>query len=255
MATAKDSPSVRAARAVMLLAVLAVIATGCPQSRTGARCTTRYGQDDTFVLICERGRWTRGPSKAAVAQLVLVTLQQRNTPTRPDPTLEQLAVASQTPDAGYLRSLFGEGWSDPDRNGCDTRADVLIATSQQPVARNAGCTVRSGWWVSGYDGYSTPDPSELDIDHVVALGEAWRSGASTWTPERRAAFYQDTSNLLAVTAATNRSKGDRDPASWQPPNRANWCTFTRIYIAPKVKWQLSVDPAEHTALQNMRTGC
>ena len=94
----------------------------------------------------------QGPQQSRRRSTRALTPQQRNTPTRPDPTLEQLAVASQTPDAGYLRSLFGEGWSDPDRNGCDTRADVLIATSEQPVTRDAGCTVRCGWWVSGYDG-------------------------------------------------------------------------------------------------------
>jgi len=255
MRNVKGAPSLRTAKAVTLVVLLAVIATSCPQSRSGSRCTTRFGQDATYVLICERGRWTRGPSKATVAQLMLVTLQQRNAPARPDPTLDQLVVTPETPDAGYLRTLFGNGWSDPDRNGCDTRADVLIATSQQSTTRSASCTVQAGWWVSGYDGYSTPDPSELDIDHVVALGEAWRSGANTWTSERRAAYYQDTSNLLAVTAATNRSKGDRDPASWQPPNRAYWCTFTAIYISTKAKWQLAVDPAEHAALLNMRTGC
>nr|WP_291837480.1 HNH endonuclease family protein [Candidatus Microthrix sp.] len=85
-----------------------------------------------------------------------------------------------------------------------------------------------GGWLSEYEGYSTPDESELDIDHLVPLAEAWRSGASRWDPARRAAFANDLDapqTLIAVTAATNRSKSDSDPSDWQPPNTSYWCTY------------------------------
>jgi len=133
---------------------------------------------------------------------------------------------------------------------------VLATSSSVAVTRGPnGCTVLSGWWVSLYDNYSTPDPGELHIDHVVALAEAWRSGAWSWTSEQRRLYYDNQANLLAVTASTNLSKSDRGPESWQPPNRAGWCEYTRIYIRTKATWSLSVDPAEYQALSNMRAGC
>lgn len=122
---------------------------------------------------------------------------------------------------GYECELFGDGWIDADGDGCDTRREVLIAESTSPAQVDPfGCEVIAGDWVSAYDGYSTDDPTELEIDHVVALSEAWRSGAAAWPEDRRLAFANDLDSpaaLVAVTAATNRSKGDRDPASWQPP--------------------------------------
>lgn len=99
-------------------------------------------------------------------------------------------------------------------------------TNSSPANRSTLPGLPDGGWLSAYDGYTTSDPSELDIDHVVPLGEAWRSGASRWDPARRAAFANDLDApqaLIAVTAATNRSKSDSDPAIWQPPNTNHWC--------------------------------
>src|SRR5690606_33368769 len=135
---------------------------------------------------------------------------------------------------------------DADRDGCDTRAEVLRAESRRPTDTASGCRVTKGWWLSVYDGYTTDDPGELEIDHLVALHEAWMSGASRWGPERRAAFANDLGHpgaLLAVTAATNRSKGSRDPAVWQPPNRDAWCDYAVDWIEVKVRWGLSADDA------------
>jgi hypothetical protein len=135
---------------------------------------------------------------------------------------------------------------------------VLIAESRRPVVLGTGCRVGSGEWLSIYDGYVTTDPTELEIDHVVALAEAWESGASGWDPARRRAFANDLEEpgaLVAVTAAMNRSKGDRDPAEWQPPRRAAWCEFAGSWLRVKVKWDLSADPAEVRALRNMLQGC
>lgn len=175
-----------------------------------------------------------------------------------DELLGRVEVAPESAGAGYERDLFG-GWRDLDGDGCDTRDEVLQAESAAPVTLAPdGCGVVSGQYLSIYDGYSTPDPSELEVDHLVALSEAWRSGASVWSPERRAAFANDLGHpgaLVAVTAAMNRSKSDRDPASWQPPNRGAWCAFTADWVTVKARWQLTMDTAEARAVRNMLAGC
>lgn len=166
--------------------------------------------------------------------------------------IDQLAVAPEGSGAGYDRALF-QHWIDADHDGCDTRCEVLEAERRNDLPGLPG-----GGWLSIYDGYSTDDSSELDIDHVVALGEAWRSGADTWDANRRRGFANDLDEpdaLIAVTASTNRSKSDRDPASWQPPNRGAWCQFGVGWVKVKIKWQLTADESEVKALRNMLAGC
>lgn len=165
--------------------------------------------------------------------------------------LASLTIAPEPPREGYDRDLF-KHWIDADGDGCDTRCEVL---ERQRVTTLPG--LRAGGWLSIYDGYSTDDPSEFDVDHVVALGEAWDSGASSWNAERREAFTNDldSGQLVAVTAATNRSKSDRDPSDWQPPNRDAWCDWGAAWIGVKVKWELTADQAEVDALTNIMRGC
>jgi hypothetical protein len=166
--------------------------------------------------------------------------------------VDLLVVAPEGGDAGYDRELF-DYWIDADSDGCDTRCEVLEAERRTDLAGLPG-----GGWLSTYDGYTTADSSELEVDHVVALAEAWRSGASAWERARRAAFANDLDDpgaLIAVTASANRSKGDRDPASWQPPNRGAWCEFATAWATTKARWGLSADQAEVGALKNMLAGC
>ncbi len=165
--------------------------------------------------------------------------------------LDRLVVEAEGPRPGYDRGLFVH-WVDDDGDGCDTRCEVLADERRTDLP---GLTVG---WLSIYDGYSTDNSSEFDVDHVVALAEAWDSGAWAWDASRRRAFANDLGDpraLIAVTAATNRSKSDRDPAEWQPPNRSAWCEFADAWIATKVRWGLTVDPAERNALANMLAGC
>ena len=167
-----------------------------------------------------------------------------------DELLADLVVEGASSSSSYDRDLFDTG-------SCAVRATVLVAESTRPAQRD-GCTVTGGEWLSAYDGYRTDDPSELEVDHLVALHEAWVSGADGWSPERRAAFAQDLGHpgaLVAVTAAMNRSKGDKDPAIWQPPNRAVWCLYASDWVTVKRRWALSVDDAELRALRNMLAGC
>ena len=172
-------------------------------------------------------------------------------PTPTPSAVADLIVAPEGRRAGYDRSLFDEG-VDADGDGCHTRCEVLERQRRADLPGLAG-----GGWLSSYDGYTTDDAGELEVDHVVALAEAWDSGASTWTAELRAAFANDldTPELLAVTAATNRSKGDRDPAEWQPPSRASWCDFGAAWVAVKVHWGLTADRAEVDALTNLLRDC
>jgi hypothetical protein len=174
---------------------------------------------------------------------------------RPSPDSGQMAglVIAPESDGGiaYDRGLF-EHWVDADGDGCDTRCEVLEEEQRDDLPG-----LRSGW-ISLYDGYTTDDASELEVDHVVALSEAWRSGAHAWDPARRRSFANDLDEpdaLIAVTAATNRSKGDGDPARWQPSNRDGWCRWTQAWVRVKVKWALTADEPEVAALRNVLALC
>ena len=129
----------------------------------------------------------------------------------------QLTVAEDK-TTGYNRSAF-KHWIDTDKDGCDTRAEVLIEEAIVKPKIGLKCKLTGGKWVSAYDGKTITNPSQLDVDHMVPLAEAWRSGAWKWTAEQREAFANDLDNseaLIAVTLSTNRSKGDKDPSSWMP---------------------------------------
>lgn len=165
-------------------------------------------------------------------------------------------IARERP-AGYSRSLFRH-WTDDDGNGCSAREDVLIAESLTPAQVDAyGCKVIAGDWYSSYDGLTHTDPADLDIDHVVALKEAWDSGAHSWTAARRRAFANDLSDarsLIAVTASVNRSKGDKDPSNWMPPNRGDWCRYIADWVAVKARWGLTMDESEHGRISRLARG-
>jgi len=157
---------------------------------------------------------------------------------------------------GYDRSLFAEGVDD-DGNGCDTRVEVLIRdTLDLPQIDPFGCHVLAGRWLSVYDDVTTTDPTLLDIDHVVALKEAWDSGAWRWGDQRRDDFANDlldVRTLRAVTRVANQSKGDADPSNWLPPNEAFVCQYLADWIAIKVRWGLSMDQSEAGRIRNVLT--
>jgi hypothetical protein len=158
---------------------------------------------------------------------------------------------------GYDRDLFAD-WYDADRNGCNTRKEVLIAESLEPVQIGARCAITGGRWFSIYDNVETTDSSTFDIDHMVPLSEAWDSGAWNWNADQRKHFANDLDQpffLIAVTASSNRSKSDRDPAEWMPPNAGYHCEYVRIWIEIKRAWDLSVDQAEHNYLAQKLASC
>ncbi|QAS54743.1 HNH endonuclease family protein [Halobacillus litoralis] len=166
--------------------------------------------------------------------------------------LDTLTVIPEDSMSGYSREKFPH-W-DYKGNGCDTRQLVL----QRDADYYSGdCPVTSGKWYSYYDGVTVYDPSDLDIDHVVPLAEAWRSGANDWSTQKREYFANDLNGpqLIAVTYSTNRSKGDQDPSTWQPPRYSSHCGYAKWWINTKYSWDLSLQSSEKSALQSMLNTC
>lgn len=156
---------------------------------------------------------------------------------------------------GYERSLF-KHWIDADGNGCDTRKEVLIAEAISKPTLGIRCSLKGGSWVSLYDGKSITDSSALDIDHLVPLAEAWRSGAWAWTAEQRTAFANDLSEpraLIAVTAATNRAKGDSDLKDWIP--QQNRCDYIEAWVTVKLRYALTFDAGEVSVIKGFFSEC
>jgi hypothetical protein len=144
--------------------------------------------------------------------------------------------------------LFG-GWQRNDGNCRNTRAIVLQTESVEPVT--GACSIEDGKWFDPYTGDTITRPRDLDIDHIVPLKEAWRSGAWRWTKEERATFANDTMVLLAVGKHVNRSKGDKDPGEWLPPRESFHRDYARLWAAIKLRHNLSADPRERQILSEL----
>ncbi len=156
--------------------------------------------------------------------------------------------------AGYVRALF-EHWRDIDGDGCDAREQVLKRDSVTlPQVDPYKCKVIAGDWVSPYDGARWSDPTDIDIDHVVALKEAWDSGAWGWSAATRKAYANDTTDrrtLSAVTDNVNQQKSDKDPSNWVPPMKSYVCTYLGNWISVKARWNLSMDQSEWGRIKNL----
>jgi hypothetical protein len=155
--------------------------------------------------------------------------------------------------AGYSRELFPH-WSTVSGT-CNTRETVLRRDGSA-VAVDSACRATSGSWFSEYDALTLTRASDVDIDHVVPLAEAWRSGASAWTTSRRQSFANDLADpqLIAVSDTSNQTKSDQDPEAWAP--RATYrCTYSKMWIRSKYVWALRLQPGEKSALQAMLSGC
>jgi hypothetical protein len=202
----------------------------------------------------------RGVAAAALAVLPLTV----STPVHAAETLPlsdavaSLPVATESRD-GYSRTKFRH-WNagDDPADGCNTRAEVLIHEAVTPPTVGPGCRLTGGTWWSYYDATVVTSASGLDIDHMVPLAEAWDSGASDWTPHRREAYANDQGaepSLVAVTARSNRSKADQDPAQWMPPAADVHCRYVGEWVGTKLRWGLAVDDAELAALEGETSDC
>ena len=173
------------------------------------------------------------------------------------PTMASADQLLVEPDfqSGYSRTLFNH-WIDEDIDGCDTRAEVLIAEAVVKPKVGKKCVLTGGKWLSAYDGKSITKASDLEIDHVVPLAEAWRSGAWRWTEDQRQIFANDLADsrsLIAVSTSQKRLKGDKDVALWLPTRGV--CAYITNWIAVKFRYSMSVDGAEASTLNKYLASC
>ncbi|MDG9719122.1 HNH endonuclease family protein [Streptomyces sp. DH24] len=214
----------RGGRAVVAVVTVFAVA-GCTDGTTGAS-----GPQDT----AGRG----GPALAAA---------------------ESLTVKGRALRTGYDRDRFGSPWADTDSNDCGTRDDILRRDLEDVRFGDGRCKVTAGTLdpdpYTGRDVTFARGRSQVDVDHIVALSDAWQKGARGWDDGKRIAFANDPLNLLAVDAGTNRSKGDGDTASWLPPNKAYRCTYVAAQVAVKKKYGLWVTAAEKAAMKRVLSRC
>jgi Protein of unknown function (DUF1524) len=176
--------------------------------------------------------------------------------------LETLLVKGRAPKTGYDRSSWGD-WVDPDGNGCDTRNDILKRdlTSITYKYANEKCTVMTGILIDPYSGTridflrGVRTSSEIQIDHVVAVSDAWQKGAFKWADTTKVAFYNDPLNLLAVQGKLNSQKGDGDAATWLPPLKSYRCAYVARQIAVKAKYSIWITAAEKAAMKTILAKC
>ncbi|MEU2228001.1 HNH endonuclease family protein [Streptomyces sp. NPDC018347] len=213
----------------------------------------------------------RGGAVTAVALLAVVTgctAEQTDGAAGPERTggggaalaaADSLTVKGRAPKTGYSRERFGTAWADTDSNSCDTRDDILKRDLKNVRFTGGTCKVSSG--LLDPDPYSGKEisyrrgRSQVDIDHVVALSDAWQKGAKYWDPGKRIALANDPLNLIAVDASTNRGKGDGDAATWLPPDKAYRCPYVAAQVAVKKKYGLWVTTAERSAMKKVLAGC
>jgi len=184
--------------------------------------------------------------------------QQANTSTSSDAQagLEKLVVQGRAPKTGYARSQFGDGWATV--NGCSTR-DIILHRDFLNVELEGECKVISGTLHDPYTAkviiFSKDDASKVQIDHVVALSDAWQKGAQNLTSEQRVQLANDPLELLAVDGQANQQKSDGDAATWLPSNKSFRCEYVARQIAVKIKYLLWVTQAEKDAIASVLQGC
>ncbi|KPI01829.1 protein of unknown function DUF1524 RloF [Actinobacteria bacterium OK074] len=215
----------RARGGVAVAAVVLVAVSGCKAADTGAS-----GPEETSGA--------KGSALAAV---------------------DSLTVKGRAPKTGYSRERFGSAWADTDSNSCDTRDDILKRDLKNVTFTDGDCKVASGELepdrYSGKDVTYKRGSSLVDIDHLVALSDAWQKGAKYWDAGKRIALANDPLNLWAVGASANRSKGDGDTATWVPPAKSIRCAYVAAQVAVKKKYDLWVTAAEKAAMQKVLTAC
>lgn len=172
--------------------------------------------------------------------------------------LGMLTVSAEAGSSTYDRTYFRH-WVDADGDCQNARAEVLVAETKAAVTftTSSRCTVATGRWYSYYDGLTWTAASDVDIDHMVALKEAWESGARSWTASDRQRYANDLglgASLVAVTDNVNASKGDRDPAEWLPPRSAARCSYVLQWMQVKYRWRLTVNSAEKSRLTSLLSG-
>lgn len=185
---------------------------------------------------------------------------EAGSPSEASDALGRLEVEPADSMAGYSRDEFphwsdaGEfGWEAPNAS-CDAR-DASLIRDGEAVEVGDGCDIEAGEWVDPYAGETITDSSSVDIDHIVPLANAWRSGATEWDEPMREEFANAPINLLSTDAGENRSKGDRGPEAWRPPDEGAWCDYSVRWVSVKSTYELSVNEQERAALEEMLATC
>jgi hypothetical protein len=217
-----------------------------------------------FHIPCRRFAWTL-PFALAVGLLGFSPSTVASATETPSiqSALAQIPVKGRAPKTGYTRAQFGQTWADVDRNGCDTRNDILTRdlTSIVYRERTHECVVLSGVLRDPYSGTiinfvrGNITSMEVQIDHVVALSNAWQTGAFKLSFEQRTAFANDRLNLLAVQGRLNSQKGDGDAATWLPPLKSYRCAYVARQTAVKFKYGLWMTKAEKDAITKILSAC
>jgi hypothetical protein len=198
-----------------------------------------------------------------VGAIVVPTPPSTAADTKAAVVLETLLVKGRAPKTGYTRAQFGPSWSDVDRNGCDTRNDILTRDLTQIIYREGtrDCIVLSGVLIDPFSGEviaftrGVATSSEVQIDHSVALSDAWQKGAQQLSADKRKAFANDPLNLMAVKGRLNSQKGAGDAATWLPPLKSYRCAYVARQIAVKAKYSLWVTLAEKNAMASILSKC
>ena len=206
----------------------------------------------------------RKQSLWAVALICVLNISTAEAATSAAETLlDSLVVKGRAPNTGYTRAQFGQTWADVNRNGCDTRNDILKRDLTNVIFRTGtrDCVVESGTLIDPYSGMTinfvkgNKTSMDVQIDHVVALSNAWQTGAFKLTLAKRTEFANDPDNLLAVQGRLNSQKGDGDAATWLPPLKSYRCTYISKQIAVKAKYGLWVTSPEKAAMKTILGKC
>ena len=177
--------------------------------------------------------------------------------------LESIPVKGRAPKTGYTRDEFGPAWADTDHNGCDTRNDILARdlTGETFKPGTNNCVVATGTLADKYTGTTInfvrgqDTSSDIQIDHIVPLSDAWQKGAQQLSADQRKELANDPLNLMAADGPTNSAKGDKDAATWLPPNKAFRCEYVERQTSVKTKYSLWVTQAEHDAIAGILNNC
>jgi len=224
-----------------------------PTAQPSPTATERSLQEQAAIL----------PAPVLAAEVDVQSAASTAAPQTALATAMLLEVKGRAPKTGYNRDLFGSGWVDVDRNGCDTRNDIL-ARDLEPKTFKPGtnnCVVLTGTLADPYSARTinftrgTETSNAVQIDHVVALSDAWQKGAQSWDGTRRVAFANDPMNLLAVDGPLNMQKGDGDAATWLPPNKAYRCQYVARQVGVKYTYGLWVTEAERNAMVSILSTC
>jgi hypothetical protein len=248
--TPSQTPSAEAARNTGHPATTAgrgSTAASAPKTRPTSRATASVKPSAKPGAASGAGSVTASGAKGGTAAAMLATLP----------------VKGRAPMTGYSRAQYGPAWADVDHNGCDTRNDILARDLTRIVdkAGTHGCIVASGTLADPYTATSiafvrgVKTSTTVQIDHLVALGDAWQTGAQKLSAGTREALANDPLELLAVSGAPNEQKGDGDAATWLPPNKAFRCQYVARQVAVKHKYGMWVTPAEHDAIARVLATC